>query len=441
VLHELDRARVELVEALTQLSCRERDLKAADSRKREIERELERLEEEMRTISEMVIDKKDRLRDREREIQAATAESVKCEDELKEVESSLSSVYKAYEADRLREEETKRRLELLEREELCLMENQHRIKISVDTMRSDMCDFHQEMKELDLFLESKKKSVEEMKMEETACLMNIENEKRKLNSIRENAAEESLFLTELRDKVALSNMDLNSVKTDLRDVTTELKFKLDEIEENQKKFENDQIENRKKLEKSLLELERVEGMVINEKNMLSSLSAEHENHMKNVWSLKEMKASLERSVSELSEAVSELREGRTIREAEKDSLEKEIRTLHINRAVEEEKLHSLIAIIGQRNSILAATESDTVTAAKKLNKMKSLCMAEERIICHQRLQLKCCLDEMLAYETKLKEKAVRVRVESSLEGPALRSEREPGSENRLGSGRDLKCRE
>ena len=79
-------------------------------------------------------------------------------------------------------------------------------------------------------------------------------------------------------------------------------------------------------------------------------------------------------------------------------------------------------------------------AVKKLNEMKSLCKAEERIICHQRLQLKCCLDEMLVYETKLKEKAVivRARGQGSPEvPPALRSEQESGSE----SGRDLKWRE
>jgi chromosome segregation ATPase len=432
---------VGLVETLTQLSCRERDLKAAESRKEEIERELERLEEKMRTISQMVMDKKECLRDREIEIYAALAESAKCKDELKEVESSLSSIYRTYEADRHREEEMKRRLELLEREEIDLMENQRRIKMSVDSMKSDMSDFHQEMKELDLVLESKKRSIEEMKVEERAQLMSVEKEKRKLNSVRENAVEESLLLSDLRDKVALTNTDLNTVERDLRDVTTELKFKLDEIEENQKKFGSDQIENRKRLEKSLLELERVEGMIMNEKNMLSSLSAEHENHMKDVCSLTEVKANLERSVSELTAAVGELRESMTVSDAEKNGLEKEIYILQVSRAIEEDKLNSLRAIVDEKNSILTATESDTVSAVKKLNKMKSLCMAEERIICHQRLQLKCCLDEMLVYEARLKDKAVRV---SGLEGPpALRPDREPGSEVGLGwgSGRDLKWRE
>jgi chromosome segregation ATPase len=433
-----------LVETLTQLSCRERDLKAAEIRKGEIERELERLEEEMRTISQMVIDKKECLREREIEICSTLAESAKCRDELKEVESSLSSIYRAYEADRHQEEEMKRKLEQLEREEIDLMENQHRIKMSVDSMKSDMSDFHREMKELDLVLESKKRSVEEMKVEERAQLMSVEKEKRKLNSVRENAVEESLLLTDLRNKITLTNTDLNSVEADLRDVTTELKFKLDEIEGNQKKFESDQIEKSKRLEKNLLELERVEGMIINEENMLSSLRAEHENHLKDVCSLQDVKANLERSVSELTKALGELRESRTVSEAEKNGLEKEIYTLQISRAVEEDKLNSLRAIIDQKNSILTATESDTVCAAKKLNKMKSLCMAEERIICHQRLQLKCCLEEMLVYETKLKDKAVRVRVESGLEGPpALRPDREPGSEVGLGwgSGRDLKWRE
>jgi chromosome segregation ATPase len=432
---------VGLVETLTQLSCRERDLKAAESRKEEIERELERLEEKMRTISQMVMDKKECLRDREIEIYAALAESAKCKDELKEVESSLSSIYRTYEADRHREEEMKRRLELLEREEIDLMENQRRIKMSVDSMKSDMSDFHQEMKELDVVLESKKRSIEEMKVEERAQLMSVEKEKRKLNSVRENAVEESLLLSDLRDKVALTNTDLNTVERDLRDVTTELKFKLDEIEENQKKFGSDQIENRKRLEKSLLELERVEGMIMNEKNMLSSLSAEHENHMKDVCSLTEVKANLERSVFELTAAVGELRESMTVSDAEKNGLEKEIYILQVSRAIEEDKLNSLRAIVDEKNSILTATESDTVSAVKKLNKMKSLCMAEERIICHQRLQLKCCLDEMLVYEARLKDKAVRV---SGLEGPpALRPDREPGSEVGLGwgSGRDLKWRE
>jgi chromosome segregation ATPase len=432
---------VGLVETLTQLSCRERDLKAAESRKEEIERELEKLEEKMRTISQMVMDKKECLRDREIEIYAALAESAKCKDELKEVESSLSSIYRTYEADRHREEEMKRRLELLEREEIDLMENQRRIKMSVDSMKSDMSDFHQEMKELDLVLESKKRSIEEMKVEERAQLMSVEKEKRKLNSVRENAVEESLLLSDLRDKIALTNTDLSTVERDLRDVTTELKFKLDEIEENQKKFGSDQIENRKRLEKSLLALERVEGMIINEKNMLSSLSAEHENHMKDVCSLTEVKANLERSVSELTAAVGELRESMTVSDAEKNGLEKEIYILQVSRAIEEDKLNSLRAIVDEKNSILTATESDTVSAVKKLNKMKSLCMAEERIICHQRLQLKCCLDEMLVYEARLKDKAVRV---SGLEGPpALRPDREPGSEVGLGwgSGRDLKWRE
>jgi chromosome segregation ATPase len=432
---------VGLVETLTQLSCRERDLKAAESRKEEIERELEKLEEKMRTISQMVMDKKECLRDREIEIYAALAESAKCKDELKEVESSLSSIYRTYEADRHREEEMKRRLELLEREEIDLMENQRRIKMSVDSMKSDMSDFHQEMKELDLVLESKKRSIEEMKVEERAQLMSVEKEKRKLNSVRENAVEESLLLSDLRDKIALTNTDLSTVERDLRDVTTELKFKLDEIEENQKKFGSDQIENRKRLEKSLLELERVEGMIMNEKNMLSSLSAEHENHMKDVCSLTEVKANLERSVSELTAAVGELRESMTVSDAEKNGLEKEIYILQVSRAIEEDKLNSLRAIVDEKNSILTATESDTVSAVKKLNKMKSLCMAEERIICHQRLQLKCCLDEMLVYEARLKDKAVRV---SGLEGPpALRPDREPGSEVGLGwgSGRDLKWRE
>jgi chromosome segregation ATPase len=432
---------VGLVETLTQLSCRERDLKAAESRKEEIERELERLEEKMQTISQMVMDKKECLRDREIEIYAALAESAKCKDELKEVESSLSSIYRTYEADRHREEEMKRRLELLEREEIDLMENQRRIMMSVDSMKSDMSDFHQEMKELDLVLESKKRSIEEMKVEERAQLMSVEKEKRKLNSVRENAVEESLLLSDLRDKVALTNTDLNTVERDLRDVTTELKFKLDEIEENQKKFGSDQIENRKRLEKSLLELERVEGMIMNEKNMLSSLSAEHENHMKDVCSLTEVKANLERSVFELTAAVGELRESMTVSDAEKNGLEKEIYILQVSRAIEEDKLNSLRAIVDEKNSILTATESDTVSAVKKLNKMKSLCMAEERIICHQRLQLKCCLDEMLVYEARLKDKAVRV---SGLEGPpALRPDREPGSEVGLGwgSGRDLKWRE
>ena len=440
MLEEIDRARVRLAEVLTLLSARERDLKAADSKKGEVERECERLEEEMRMISEMLTDKKECLRDKENEMQASTAESAKCKEELKEVEISLASIYKAYEADRHREEDMKRRLNLLDTEEQDLMENQQRIKSSVDMMRSEVEDFHQEMKELDLQLEGKRRSVEEMKAEERTQIMSIEREKRKLTSIRESAAEEIALLTELRDKVTLTKTDLKSAETDLSDVTTELKFKLDEIEEHQTKFENDQTVERKKLEKGLLELERVAGMVRNEENRLFSLSAEHDTLMKEVCSLKEVESNLERSVIQLSETVRELREVISVREAEKHGLEREIYTQQMKQTIEIDKLHSLSAAIDQKNSSLTLTESDTVRAVKKLNEMKSLCKAEERIICHQRLQLKCCLDEMLVYETKLKEKAVivRARGQGSPEvPPALRSEQESGSE----SGRDLKWRE
>lgn len=417
MLEELDHARVRLAEALMQFSCQERGLKAAECRKGEIERECNRLQDEVRAISEMVEDKKECLRDKEMEIQDVTAESAKYKDELKEVENSLATIYRTYESDRFREEEMKRRLDLLGREELDLMVNQQRIKTVVDIMKSDISDFQREIKEMDLLLEDKRRSVEEMKVEERARVMSIEKEKRNLIFIRENAAEESFLLVELRDKVALTNTDLNSAETDLRDVTSELKIKLDEIEENQKKFDNNQIENRRKLEMVLLELERVEGSVVKEKNMLLSLSIEHDSRLKDVCDLKDIKLNFDHSAAQLTVTVSELRESVFAREAEKRSLEKEVCTLQMSRAVEEDKLHSLSALIDEKNSMLRVTESDTASAVKKLNRIKSLCVAEERIISHQRLHLKCCLDEMLVYETKLNEKAVTMGVESSLGDP------------------------
>lgn len=436
MLEEFDNARVQLGETLSLLRLRGIDLDAAEGRKREVERECDRLGSEMRIVSELLADQNECLRLRVVEVQAATFEAAKCNDELKEVELSLAAMYRKYEADRDKEEVIKKRLDLLGSDELNLMENQRKMINSVDKMKSDIADCHHQIAELDDVLESKKKSVEEMKVDERALIVSMDREERKLNSIRESTIEVTLLLAEMQAKVTVTGTDLRSVETDLEDVTSELKVKLDEFEEYQEKCENDEIENRKKVEKCMLEWERVKGMVENEKSMLTALSAKHDAHVKDLCILEKDKISLEKTILKLSKVVDELNGRYSERVSEKEEFEKEFFILQMSRTKVAEDLESLSAIVEGKNTVLKVIELDTESATKKLSKIRNLSVAEERVISHQRLQLKCCLDELLVYETKLQEEAVRVQ-SSPAASPALGSEHRSG----LGSDRILKLRE